>query len=187
VLEFFRQKVKIPVLIAIRSVEDKLLQRRRMTSTPEWHMKQDEFFNEIGFFGRPRFGRSFRVSIWYLACFCSVSLLISVLSTPIFGSARYGLSPFPEKASFFAQVLMMTGCAQPAKIPMETVYFNSAGDGQNNCLFVFCPGGGTRRQVLPKEQVFTVEGGHNWPTWRSLWEEILRKSVLAQKPGAVNK
>jgi pimeloyl-ACP methyl ester carboxylesterase len=42
-------------------------------------------------------------------------------------------------------------------------------------------------EVLPKEQVFTVEGGHDWPTWRSLWEEILRESVLAQKPGVVKK
>jgi pimeloyl-ACP methyl ester carboxylesterase len=42
-------------------------------------------------------------------------------------------------------------------------------------------------EVLPKEQVFTIEGGHDWPTWKSLWEEILKKLVQAQKSGAVMK
>jgi len=46
---------------------------------------------------------------------------------------------------------------------------------------------GMLAEVLPREQVFTVQGGHDWATWRRLWEEILKKSVLAQKPGAAGK
>jgi pimeloyl-ACP methyl ester carboxylesterase len=41
---------------------------------------------------------------------------------------------------------------------------------------------GMLAEVLPREQVFTVEGGHDWATWRRLWNEILKKSALAQKP-----
>ena len=46
---------------------------------------------------------------------------------------------------------------------------------------------GMLAEVLPMEQVFTVEGGHDWPTWRRLWEEILKKSALAQKQGVAGK
>jgi len=46
---------------------------------------------------------------------------------------------------------------------------------------------GMLAEVLPMEQVFTVEGGHDWATWRRLWEEILKKSVLAKKSGVAEK
>jgi pimeloyl-ACP methyl ester carboxylesterase len=32
--------------------------------------------------------------------------------------------------------------------------------------------------LLPPEQVFTVEGGHRWPVWRALWDEILKRRVF---------
>jgi pimeloyl-ACP methyl ester carboxylesterase len=32
--------------------------------------------------------------------------------------------------------------------------------------------------LLPPEQVFTVEGGHRWPVWRALWDEILKSRVF---------
>ena len=27
--------------------------------------------------------------------------------------------------------------------------------------------------ALPPEQVFTIEGGHDWPQWRQLWRNVL--------------
>jgi len=32
--------------------------------------------------------------------------------------------------------------------------------------------------VLPKEQVFAIEGDHDWPTWRKLWDDLLKKRVF---------
>ena len=32
--------------------------------------------------------------------------------------------------------------------------------------------------VLPPEQVFTIEGGHHWPVWRTLWDDILKSRVF---------
>jgi pimeloyl-ACP methyl ester carboxylesterase len=46
---------------------------------------------------------------------------------------------------------------------------------------------GMLAKVLPGEQVFTAEGGHDWATWRRLLEEMLKKSVLAQKSGVAGK
>ena len=40
---------------------------------------------------------------------------------------------------------------------------------------------GMLAEVLPMEQVFTVEGGHDWPTWRGLWEEILKENQRWRK------
>jgi pimeloyl-ACP methyl ester carboxylesterase len=34
--------------------------------------------------------------------------------------------------------------------------------------------------VLPPGQVFATEGGHDWPTWRALWDEILKSRVFGQ-------
>lgn len=31
---------------------------------------------------------------------------------------------------------------------------------------------------LPASRVFTVAGGHDWPTWRTLWETLLRSEAL---------
>jgi pimeloyl-ACP methyl ester carboxylesterase len=28
-------------------------------------------------------------------------------------------------------------------------------------------------ELIPASQVFAIEGGHDWPTWRKLWEQIL--------------
>jgi pimeloyl-ACP methyl ester carboxylesterase len=32
--------------------------------------------------------------------------------------------------------------------------------------------------LLPPEQVFLIEGGHRWPVWRALWNEILKRRVF---------
>lgn len=37
----------------------------------------------------------------------------------------------------------------------------------------FAPADALFAAVLPPEQVFTVDGDHDWPTWRILWERIL--------------
>lgn len=33
--------------------------------------------------------------------------------------------------------------------------------------------------VLPPEQVFTIEGGHDWSAWRPLWDSILKSPAFA--------
>ncbi len=35
-------------------------------------------------------------------------------------------------------------------------------------------------EVLPGEQVFKTDGGHDWATWRRLWTNILNRSILHQ-------
>jgi len=32
--------------------------------------------------------------------------------------------------------------------------------------------------ILPSGQSFTADGGHDWPTWKFLWGEILEKPIL---------
>jgi pimeloyl-ACP methyl ester carboxylesterase len=44
----------------------------------------------------------------------------------------------------------------------------------------FAEADGLLAAVLPSDQLFTIKGGHNWATWRILWDEILKKSALAQ-------
>lgn len=39
----------------------------------------------------------------------------------------------------------------------------------------FAKADGLLATVLPSDQVFTVAGDHDWPTWRILWERILPK------------
>jgi pimeloyl-ACP methyl ester carboxylesterase len=34
--------------------------------------------------------------------------------------------------------------------------------------------------VLPQGQVFTIEGGHDWATWQTLWNEILKSNAFRQ-------
>jgi pimeloyl-ACP methyl ester carboxylesterase len=34
--------------------------------------------------------------------------------------------------------------------------------------------------VLPQSQVFTIEGGHDWSTWRPLWDAILKSRAFAR-------
>ena len=34
--------------------------------------------------------------------------------------------------------------------------------------------------VLPREQVFAIVGGHDWPTWRTLWDEIIKSRAFSQ-------
>ena len=43
----------------------------------------------------------------------------------------------------------------------------------------FAEADGMLAAVLPLDQVFTSEGGHDWPTWRILWDRILQKLPLA--------
>lgn len=37
---------------------------------------------------------------------------------------------------------------------------------------------------LPAAQVFTVEGGHDWPAWIALWRQMLDKLPLPRRPAA---
>jgi pimeloyl-ACP methyl ester carboxylesterase len=37
--------------------------------------------------------------------------------------------------------------------------------------------------ILPNKQVFTMEGGHEWPVWRALWDEILKRRVFEKGGG----
>jgi len=39
-------------------------------------------------------------------------------------------------------------------------------------------------EALPREAVFSTPGDHDWPTWRSLWTEILASGVLDPEPSA---
>ena len=44
----------------------------------------------------------------------------------------------------------------------------------------FAEADGLLAAVLPPDQVFTGTGGHDWPTWRNLWERILPKLPLRE-------
>jgi pimeloyl-ACP methyl ester carboxylesterase len=37
----------------------------------------------------------------------------------------------------------------------------------------FAGGHAQMAELLPPEQVFTAPGGHDWPTWRQLWQSML--------------
>src|SRR5690606_4896034 len=37
----------------------------------------------------------------------------------------------------------------------------------------FAPANQLLSESLPPTQVVTVKGGHNWPTWKKLWRELL--------------
>jgi pimeloyl-ACP methyl ester carboxylesterase len=37
--------------------------------------------------------------------------------------------------------------------------------------------------ILPRDQVFTMEGGHRWPVWRELWDAILKRRVFDMGEG----
>ncbi len=39
-------------------------------------------------------------------------------------------------------------------------------------------------EVVPPDAVFAGPGGHDWPTWRSLWSRILASGVLDPEPTA---
>jgi pimeloyl-ACP methyl ester carboxylesterase len=41
-------------------------------------------------------------------------------------------------------------------------------------------------QQLPEEQVMTIPGGHDWPTWLKLWERWLDGKALASSGGSRN-
>lgn len=45
----------------------------------------------------------------------------------------------------------------------------------------FAVADGLLAAVLPPGQVFTIEGGHDWSTWRPLWDEILISRAFARK------
>ncbi|QBQ54068.1 alpha/beta fold hydrolase [Nitrosococcus wardiae] len=44
------------------------------------------------------------------------------------------------------------------------------GFGEND---KFAPSNRLLAEILPREQVFIASGGHNWPTWKHLWQRIL--------------
>jgi hypothetical protein len=49
------------------------------------------------------------------------------------------------------------------------------GYGEND---KFATPDGMLAELLPPEQVFITEGGHLWPVWRALWDEILKSRVF---------
>lgn len=49
----------------------------------------------------------------------------------------------------------------------------------------FARANGLLAEVLPKERVFTVSGGHDWKAWRALWEAFLRTEALANASHAL--
>jgi len=40
-------------------------------------------------------------------------------------------------------------------------------------------------RVLPADHVLTAAGGHDWPTWRALWERAVRLPVLSAADKAI--
>lgn len=34
--------------------------------------------------------------------------------------------------------------------------------------------------LLPPEQVIAIEGGHDWPTWKKLWDQFLDRNIFEQ-------
>lgn len=42
----------------------------------------------------------------------------------------------------------------------------------------FAPAGALIGERLPASRHLTVEGGHDWPTWRALWQAILERNLL---------
>lgn len=37
-------------------------------------------------------------------------------------------------------------------------------------------------EILPQEHVFSIEGGHDWRTWKKLWNQILDKITSRKRP-----
>jgi Serine aminopeptidase, S33 len=46
----------------------------------------------------------------------------------------------------------------------------------------FAPANALLASVLPPGRVFTVDGGHDWPAWRALWEGFVRTGALCGPP-----
>jgi len=42
----------------------------------------------------------------------------------------------------------------------------------------FAGGHNMLARLLPAVRVRSIEGGHDWPTWRALWQEVCRDTVL---------
>jgi len=34
------------------------------------------------------------------------------------------------------------------------------------------------RGIIDADHIFTTSGGHNWKTWRTLWQNVLRRNIL---------
>jgi pimeloyl-ACP methyl ester carboxylesterase len=51
------------------------------------------------------------------------------------------------------------------------------------CGDKFATPDGMLAAVLPGDQVFTMDGGHAWPVWRALWDEVLKHRVFEQDGG----
>ena len=34
--------------------------------------------------------------------------------------------------------------------------------------------------LLPREQVLAIDGGHDWPTWKKLWDQFLDRKIFGQ-------
>jgi len=45
----------------------------------------------------------------------------------------------------------------------------------------FARANGLLGEVLPKERVFTVDGGHDWKAWRALWAELVGTGALGKE------
>jgi len=43
----------------------------------------------------------------------------------------------------------------------------------------FAPGHALMAAAMPPAQVFTTPGGHDWPTWRKLWQQMLQAGLDA--------
>ncbi len=46
----------------------------------------------------------------------------------------------------------------------------------------FAPAGALMGARLPSGNHLVQEGGHDWPTWRSLWSEMLETGLIGQQP-----
>ena len=47
----------------------------------------------------------------------------------------------------------------------------------------FSPGQNLMAEILPAENVFAIDGGHNWSTWKKLWDLVLDR-MTARKPAS---
>jgi pimeloyl-ACP methyl ester carboxylesterase len=47
----------------------------------------------------------------------------------------------------------------------------------------FAPGHRILAELLPEGDVVTAEGGHDWPTWRTLWQRVLETAPIATPSG----
>ena len=51
----------------------------------------------------------------------------------------------------------------------------------------FAPASALLATRLPVGQVATIEGGHDWPTWFNLWNQLLDKGLFTVDHGAMHK